>query len=63
MGLRAGCVPSSTSKGIIEEKMGVNGLKLTEKAEIRPLGDTECLVRWHHAFLNRGKSMIAKVLN
>ncbi len=63
MGLGAGFVPSSTGKRITEEKMGVNSLKLTEKAEIRPLGDTECIVRRHYAFLNRENSMIAKVIN
>ncbi len=63
MGLRAGLVPSSRRKRIIERKIGFDSLKLTEKAEIRPLGDTECLVRWHYASLNYGNLMIADVIN
>ena len=43
--------------------MGINSLKLTEKAQFRPLGDTKCLVRWHYAFLNHWDSMITKIVN
>ena len=63
MGLGASFVPLSTWKRITEEKMGVNSLKPTRKVEIRPLGDTEGLARWHYTFSNRGDVMIAKVLS
>lgn len=46
MGLRAGPCTIKHKGRVIEETICLGSLQLTEKAEIRPLGDTKCLVRW-----------------
>ena len=46
VGLHAGPCTIKHEGSVTEETTCLGSLQLIEKAEIRPLGDTKCLVHW-----------------